>query len=61
MAPLRSLIYDAEKPSLQVLDQLALPHEMKYVDVPDVETAWAVIREMSGNLLSVGEKVLTSG
>jgi len=46
MAPLRSLIYDAEKPSLQVLDQLALPHEMKYVDVPDVETAWAVIREM---------------
>jgi methylthioribose-1-phosphate isomerase len=44
---LQSLIYtNEESPKLQVLDQLLIPHEKKYIDVPDVETAWTVIREM---------------
>jgi methylthioribose-1-phosphate isomerase len=44
---LRSLIYSNDgAPKLQVLDQLLIPHEKKYIDVPDVETAWSVIREM---------------
>jgi methylthioribose-1-phosphate isomerase len=44
---LQSLIYTNEGvPKLQVLDQLLIPHEKKYIDVPDVETAWNVIREM---------------
>ena len=44
---LQSLIYTNEgAPKLQVLDQLLIPHEKKYIDVPDVETAWSVIREM---------------
>ena len=44
---LQSLIYtNEEAPKLQVLDQLLIPHEKKYIDVPDVETAWSVIREM---------------
>jgi eIF-2B alpha/beta/delta-like uncharacterized protein len=46
---LRSLIYSNEggnTPKLSVLDQLLIPHEKVYLDVPDVETAWSVIREM---------------
>lgn len=31
---------------LQVLDQLRLPHEMIYIDVPDVATTWQVIHKM---------------
>lgn len=33
-------------PKLAVLDQLLIPHEKVYIDIPDVETAWSVIREM---------------
>lgn len=46
---LQSLRYntkDGSKPTLSVLDQLLIPHEKKYVDVPDVEAAWSVIRKM---------------
>ena len=43
---LQSLIYDPEKPSLSVLDQLLIPDEKTYVNVPDVETTWSVIRNM---------------
>jgi len=49
---LQSLVYDAgdlaanKKPSLKVLDQLLLPDETVYVDVPDVQTTWNVIRNM---------------
>lgn len=35
-----------DKPTLSVLDQLLIPQEKKYVDIPDVEAAWAVIRSM---------------
>lgn len=48
-ANLQSLRYntkDGSKPTLSVLDQLLIPHEKKYVDVPDVEAAWSVIRKM---------------
>lgn len=44
---LQSLIYSSNpKPSLQVLDQLKIPHEKVYIDVPDAETAWSVIHKM---------------
>ena len=44
---LQSLIYEpGEKPSLKVLDQLQIPHNKVYLDVPDVATAWSVIRDM---------------
>ncbi|KAL7566038.1 hypothetical protein ACA910_011052 [Epithemia clementina (nom. ined.)] len=51
MAPesLQSLIYDdsGERPSLQVLDQLLVPDEKKYIDIPNVQAAWKVIRDMN--------------
>lgn len=44
---LQSLIYTSEPvPKLQVLDQLLIPHEKVYLDVPDAETAWSVIYTM---------------
>jgi len=44
---LQSLIYTTDPvPKLQVLDQLLIPHEKVYIDVPDVETAWSVIHKM---------------
>lgn len=49
MSNLQSLVYSNEggnNPKLQVLDQLLIPHEKVYLDVPDVEKAWSVIREM---------------
>eukprot|EP00980_Cylindrotheca_fusiformis_P003879 scaffold860_cov111-Cylindrotheca_fusiformis.AAC.5 len=49
MSNLQSLIYSnkgGSNPKLQVLDQLLIPHEKVYLDVPNVETAWSVIREM---------------
>lgn len=49
MSNLQSLIYSNEggsNPKLQVLDQLLIPHEKVYLEVPDVEKAWSVIREM---------------
>jgi len=32
--------------SLQVLDQLLIPDEKKYIDVPNIQTTWAVIKNM---------------
>ena len=46
---LQSLIYLNEggsSPTLSVLDQLLVPHEKKYVPIPDVKAAWDVIRNM---------------
>ena len=45
---LQSVIYtnDNGEPKLSVLDQLLVPHEKKYIPVPDVEAAWSVIRLM---------------
>ncbi|CAB9515074.1 Methylthioribose-1-phosphate isomerase [Seminavis robusta] len=44
---LQSLKYSSgDKPTLAVLDQLLIPHEKKYIDIPDVEAAWGVIRSM---------------
>ena len=45
---LRSLVFEIknDKANLSVLDQLLLPHEAKYVPVPDVEAAWDAIRSM---------------
>ena len=45
--PVHPLIYKSgDQPSLQVLDQLLLPYEKKYIDVPDIQTTWSVIRNM---------------
>jgi hypothetical protein len=41
-----SLRFSSKKPKLEVLDQLLLPHSKVYIDVPDVEAAWKVIRSM---------------
>jgi methylthioribose-1-phosphate isomerase len=45
---LRSLIYEIVdgKPNLQVLDQLLIPAEKKYIPVPNIQTTWSVIRKM---------------
>jgi len=46
---LQSLKYSNEEgisPKLAVLDQLLIPHEKVYIDVPDVEMAWTVINTM---------------
>jgi hypothetical protein len=54
---LKSLIYTppphgdgdgdgATPPTLKVLDQLLLPQEKKYIDVPNAQAAWTVIRNM---------------
>jgi len=46
---LQSLKYTNEggsSPQLQVLDQLLVPHEKVYIDVPDVEMAYTVIKTM---------------
>lgn len=43
---LESLIWDKEKKTLQVLDQLLLPHQKVYLDVPDVQMAYDVIKSM---------------
>jgi methylthioribose-1-phosphate isomerase len=41
-----SLRFSAKELKLEVLDQLLLPHSKVYVDIPDVEAAWKVIRSM---------------
>ena len=46
---LQSMIYTNEggtTPQLQVLDQLLIPHEKVYIDVPDVAIAYTVIKTM---------------
>jgi len=46
---LQSMIYTNEggtTPKLQVLDQLLIPHEKVYIDVPDVAMAYTVIKTM---------------
>lgn len=46
---LRTLIYDdaADQPTLEVLDQLLIPDKKEYIKIPNVETAWSVIRNMN--------------
>jgi methylthioribose-1-phosphate isomerase len=43
---LQSLRYSPSEPKLEVLDQLLIPHSKVYIDIPDVEAAWSVIRSM---------------
>jgi len=46
---LQSMIYTNEggsTPQLKVLDQLLIPHEKVYIDVPDVTMAYTVIKTM---------------
>lgn len=46
---LQSMKYTNEggsSPQLKVLDQLLIPHEKVYIDVPDVEMAYTVIKTM---------------
>ena len=43
---LLSLKYERATNSLEVLDQLEVPHRRVMIAVPDCEAAWAVIREM---------------
>ena len=45
---LKSLIYEprGDGPSLQVLDQLLLPHQMVYIPIHNLQDAWQVIRSM---------------
>lgn len=46
---LQSLKYssgEGDKPTLEVLDQLLIPHEKKYIPIPNCEAAWSVIRTM---------------
>jgi hypothetical protein len=46
---LQSLIYtneDGRTPRLQVLDQLLVPHSKVYIDIPNVEMAYTVIKTM---------------
>jgi len=46
---LQSMKYTNEggsTPQLKVLDQLLIPHEKAYIDVPDVAMAYTVIKTM---------------
>ena len=45
---LQSLIFErtSDGCKLSVLDQLLVPQEKKYIDIPNVEAAWGVIRSM---------------
>ena len=47
---LKSLVYEeasSDSPrSLRVLDQLRLPHETVYIDIPHVQAAFDVIKKM---------------
>jgi methylthioribose-1-phosphate isomerase len=43
---LQSLRYTSSPPKMEVLDQLLIPHAKEYIDVPNVEAAWSVIRKM---------------
>lgn len=46
---LQSMKYSNEgglSPQLKVLDQLLIPHEKVYIDVPSVEMAYTVIKTM---------------
>lgn len=43
---LQSVRYSGDARTLQVLDQLKLPHETVYIDVPHVDAAFSVIRSM---------------
>ena len=43
---LQSLRYSSDPIKLEVLDQLLIPHVKEYIDIPDVEAAWSVIRSM---------------
>mmetsp|Transcript_7529 Transcript_7529/g.10956 ORF Transcript_7529/g.10956 Transcript_7529/m.10956 type:complete len:374 (-) Transcript_7529:1130-2251(-) len=47
LSSLESLRYTkTPSPKLEVLDQLLIPHSKEYIEIPDVEAAWSVIRKM---------------
>jgi len=46
MTSLESLRYDPAGPTMEVLDQLLIPHETKYLPIKSTEDAWSVIRKM---------------
>jgi methylthioribose-1-phosphate isomerase len=55
---LQSLRYSGgDNPTLAVLDQLLIPQEKQYIDIPDVEAAWGVIRTMQIRGTSVHDGV----
>uniref|UniRef100_A0A8D8LVE2 Methylthioribose-1-phosphate isomerase n=2 Tax=Cacopsylla melanoneura TaxID=428564 RepID=A0A8D8LVE2_9HEMI len=43
---LQSIVYDKDKTSLQILDQLLLPHTTKFIDINSVEDAYQAIKTM---------------
>lgn len=43
---LQPIIYDSEKGTLQLLDQLLLPHETKYRSINSCQDAWHAIKTM---------------
>ncbi|KAL1460691.1 hypothetical protein WDU94_012648 [Cyamophila willieti] len=43
---LQSIVYDKVKTSLQILDQLLLPHTTKFIDINSVEDAYQAIKTM---------------
>jgi hypothetical protein len=43
---LQSLKYSRDTNSLEVLDQLEVPHRITYIAVKNSEDAWSVIRKM---------------
>ena len=47
---LLSLKYDRASNTLEVLDQLLVPHQRVMVPVTDCEAAWTVIRQMQVRL-----------
>ena len=47
---LQAIVYT--RGSLKVLDQLKIPQESVYIDVPDSQRAWDVIRSMQVHWLT---------
>jgi methylthioribose-1-phosphate isomerase len=46
---LQSIKYNAESSELEVLDQLLLPENIKYLKIKGVEDGWSVINKMQVN------------
>jgi methylthioribose-1-phosphate isomerase len=50
---LQAIKFNAENGTLEVLDQLLLPHLMKYIKINSVEDGWNAINKMQVWLWSV--------
>lgn len=48
---LQAIKFNSENGTLEVLDQLLLPHTMNYLKICRVEDAWNVINKMQVKLL----------